>query len=388
MRSATLKKNNSVKKLPKGVYAHSSGRYLGRVKHLGITHCVYAETPSEAEKMLNNLRYELAHGLTAKKPSSITVDKWHEIWITEYKEPSNKPGTVDIYKGHYRLYIKPHIGKIKLHTVRPEHIQKIYNEMKRKDYSRNTIELVSIILSGMFKQAYKNQRISSNPVPLATLPRAIEEKEKRVMSLEEQKLFLEYAKESWLYPLIYVALYTGMRSGELRGLTWDDIDFEKGWICVNRSLIYTDHEYILGSTKTSSSIRRIPMLGNVSDLLRKHRKEQLERRLLLGEEWNEQPGIENLVFPSDTGYPMNRDRLKVQVNKIMEQTRANGHDFPHITPHTWRHTFATRCIENSMQPKVLQKILGHSKLSQTMDLYVHTEDDFKVEEMKKLEAIM
>lgn len=92
----------------------------------------------------------------------------------------------------------------------------------------------------------------------------------------------------------------------------------------------------------------------------------------------------NLVFPSDTGYPMNRDRLKVQVNKIIESIHEAGHEFEHITPHTWGHSFATRCIENGMQPKVLQKILGHSKISQTMDLYVHTEDDFKVEEMKKI----
>jgi len=376
------------KRLPKGVLLHASGKYLGRVKYLGITHCVYGDTPSEVERKLNDLRYELSHGLTAKKPASITVDKWHEIWINEYKEPSCKQGTVHIYKEHYRLYIKKHIGNMKLQSVHPEHIQKIYNDMNRRGYSMNTIELVSTILSGMFRQAYKNQRISSNPVPLATLPRAKAEKEKRVMTLEEQKLFLEYAKNSWIYPLVYVALYTGMRSGELRGLTWDDIDFDKSWIYVNRSLIYADKKYILSSTKTSSSIRRIPMLGGVSDLLKQHRKEQLERRLLLGEEWREQPGMEKLVFPSDTGYPMNRDRLKVQVNKIVEQIQASRHDFPHVTPHTWRHTFATRCIENGMQPKVLQKILGHSKLSQTMDLYVHTEDEFKAEEMKKLEVIM
>lgn len=143
-------------------------------------------------------------------------------------------------------------------------------------------------------------------------------------------------------------------------------------------------EYVLGATKTKSSVRKIPMLDNVYDVLKKHKKEQLERRMLLGDMWKEKEGMEQLVFPSDTGYPMNRDRLKVQTNLIIGTIHKDGHEFEHITPHTYRHTFATRCIENGMQPKVLQKLLGHNKLSQTMDLYVHTEDDFKVEEMKKI----
>lgn len=91
-----------------------------------------------------------------------------------------------------------------------------------------------------------------------------------------------------------------------------------------------------------------------------------------------------MVFLSDTGYPMNRDRLKVQTNLIIDKIRKDGYEFEHITPYTCRHTFATRCIERGMIPKVVQVIQGHSKLSQTMDLYVHPEDDFKVEEMKKI----
>lgn len=126
------------------------------------------------------------------------------------------------------------------------------------------------------------------------------------------------------------------------------------------------------------------MLDEVFYVLKKHKKEQLERRMLLGDMWKEKEGMQQLVFPSHTGYPMNRDRSKVQINLIIERIHKEKIEFEHITPHTFRHSFATRCIENEMQPKVLQKLLGHSKLSQTMDLYVHTEDDFKVEEMKKI----
>ncbi len=372
------------KKLPKGIWLHDNGYYLGRFQYLGEKYEVYDKDLKKCCKKLEDMKYEIRHGLYTRR-ENITVDSWFEIWLKEYKELQVKEGSKLVYSDAYRLYIKKAIGKMQLQAVQGEHIQKIYNDLKRKDYSNSTIDIVSTVLSGMFKRAYLNKRITDNPVKMASPEfKKEEEKEMRVMSKEEQKLFLEYAKESWMYPLIIVALYSGMRSGELRGLTWDKIDFDKRWITVNKSLLYLNKDYILGTTKTKSSIRKIPMVDIVYDVLKKHKKEQLERRMLLGELWKEKEDMENLVFPSDTGYPMNRDRLKVQVNLIIERIQRAGNEFEHITPHTWRHTFATRCIEKGMEPKVLQKILGHSKISQTMDLYVHTEDDFKVEEMKKI----
>lgn len=372
------------KKLPKGIWPHEQGYYLGRFQYLGERYEVYDKDLKQCCKKLEDLRYEVRHGSYTRK-ENMTVDQWFHIWLEEYKELQIKEGSKLVYSDAYRLYIKPKIGKVKLQAVQGEHIQKIYNDLKRKNYSNSTIDIVATVLSGMFKRAYLNKRITDNPVKMASPEfKKEEEKEMRVMSKGEQKLFMEYAKNSWLYPLIVVALYTGMRSGELRGLTWDKVDFDKRWITVNKSLLYLNKQYVLGATKTKSSVRKIPMLDEVYHVLKKNKKEQLEKRLLLGDMWKEKEGMENLVFPSDTGYPMNRDRLKVQVNKIIKNINEAGYEFEHITPHTFRHTFSTICIENGMQPKVLQKILGHSKLSQTMDLYVHTEDDFKVEEMKKI----
>lgn len=372
------------KKLPKGIWPHEQGYYLGRFQHLGEKYEVYDKDLKQCCKKLEDLRYEVRHGLYTRK-EYMSVDEWFKIWLEEYKDLKVKAGSKLVYSDAYRLYIKPKIGKMKLQAVQGEHIQSIYNNLKRNEYANSTIDITATVISGMFKQAYKNKRITDNPAKMAS-PEFKEEGEEeiRVMSKEEQKLFLEYAKGSWLYALIVVALGTGMRSGELRGLTWDKVDFDKRWITVNKSLLYLNKQYVLGATKTKSSTRKIPMLDEVYSILKKHKKEQLEKRLLLGDMWKEKEGMENLVFPSDTGYPMNRDRLKVQVNKIIERIHEAGHEFEHITPHTWRHSFATRCIENGMQPKVLQKILGHSKIAQTMDLYVHTGDDFKVEEMKKI----
>lgn len=372
------------KKLPKGIWLHQNGYYLGRFTFRAEKYEVYDKDLRSCCKKLDDIKYELRHGLFTKR-DNITVDQFFDIWLQEYKELQVKEGSKLVYSDAYRLYIKKSIGKMQLQAVQGEHIQKIYNDLKRNGYSTSTIDIVATVLSGLFKRAFLNKRITDNPVKMASSTfKKEDKKEMRVMTKEEQKLFMEYAKDSWLYPLIYVALYSGMRSGELRGLTWDKIDFDKRWITVNRSLLYLNKEFVLGATKTISSVRKIPMLDNVYDVLKKHKKEQLERRMMLGDMWKEKVGMEQLVFPSDTGYPMNRDRLKVQTNLIIDRIHKDGIEFEHITPHTWRHSFATRCIEKDMQPKVLQMLLGHSKISQTMDLYVHTEDDFKVEEMKKI----
>ncbi|MDF2542686.1 MAG: integrase family protein [Herbinix sp.] len=374
------------KKLPKGIYYHKqSDNYLGRFMYQCEKYEVYSKNLSECIKRLADKQYEVRHGLLAKK-ENMTVDLWHDIWIREYKEMTVKKGSIEVYTRAYNLYIKEAIGKMKLQDVKGIHIQKIYNNLKREEFSRGTIEVVATVLSGMFKQAYKNEIIVKNPVKLATLPKIDEEDEenKRVMTLEEQKLFLKYAENSWIYPLVKIALFTGMRSGELRGLQWKDLDFKKKIIHIRKTLVYLDNDYSLEQPKTKSSKREIPMLDNIYLLLKEHKKNQWERKMLLGDEWKTKDGMQDLVFPSDSGYPMNRDRLKVQVNKIVDAINADGYNFKHITPHYWRHSFATRCIENGMQPKVLQKLLGHTELSQTMDLYAHVLPSTKEQEMQKI----
>lgn len=378
--------DKSGKKLPKGIYYHKqSDNYLGRFMYQCEKYEVYSKNLPECIKLLADKQYEVRHGLLAKK-ENLTVDSWHDTWIREYKEMTVKKGSIEVYTRAYKLYIKEAIGKMKLQDVKGIHIQKIYNDLKREEFSRGTIEVVATVLSGLFKQAYKNELIIKNPVKLATLPKIDEEDEEnlRVMTLEEQNLFLKYAENSWIYPLVKTALFTGMRSGELRGLRWKDVDFKKKAIYVRKTLVYLNNDYSLEPPKTKSSKRDIPMLDNVYQLLKEHKKNQWERKMLLGDEWKAKEGMEDLVFPSDSGYPMNRDRLKVQVNKIVDTINSDGHNFPHITPHYWRHSFATRCIENGMQPNVLQKILGHSKLSQTMDLYAHVLPNTKEQEMQKI----
>lgn len=371
------------KKLPQGITQRADGRYMARFQYDGERYTIYDTELRVLKKKLTDLKYELEHGLFAKQ-DNITVSGWFNIWMKEYKEPTVKAGTVGVYRDNFRSYIEKPLGKKKLKDIRPEHIQKIYNDLNKKGYSRNTIELVSVVLSGMYKQALKNKIVTENPVPLATLPRVKKHKEPRVMTVEEQRKFLEYAKESYLNNLFILALTTGMRSGELRGLRWQDIDFKDKTLHINNTLVYVNKDYLLDTPKTPTSIREIPLIDSGIAALKRQKVKQAENRMLLGDKWQNKKGLENLVFTTMTGYPINRDMLRQELNRVIEDIQKDHQDFKHITPHTFRHTFATRCIENGMSPQVLKTILGHSKLSMTMDLYSHVLPNTKATEIQRI----
>ena len=211
-----------------------------------------------------------------------------------------------------------------------------------------------------------------------------------VMSIEEQNLFMRYSKNSQFYDLYMVALGTGMRNGELRALQWADIDFDNKIIHVNGTLKYIAKakvKYMIDEPKSETSKRDIPMLDNLVTVLREHRKRQLATRMLLGDKWRPEPGFENLVFTGSFGRCISENALYQDMKKIIVQIREDGHTFGEHTPHSLRHTFATRGFERGIPPKVMQEILGHKSITMTLDIYSHVLPDKKAEEINKLAAM-
>ena len=140
----------------------------------------------------------------------------------------------------------------------------------------------------------------------------------------------------------------------------------------------------MDTPKTKSSYRDIPMVDSVYKLLKCQKTWQSENRLKLGEYWHPLQGLEMLVFTTNVGTPIDKEYLKNSIDGIVKNINAAGIEFEHISMHAFRHSFATRCIENGMNPQTLKAILGHSKLSMTMDLYAHVLPDTKAEELAKI----
>lgn len=126
-----------------------------------------------------------------------------------------KSSSSDLYLNAYNSYIRNEIGNKQIGKIKGVMIQSIYNEMERKRYTRNTLEVARAVLNGMFKQAFKDDIIPSNPVEKPTLPKAKETKMKDVMTKEQQQIFVDFSQKSDLHYQIVLALYTGMRTGEI-----------------------------------------------------------------------------------------------------------------------------------------------------------------------------
>lgn len=379
------------KKLPKGITLRKDGRYMARFQYEGERYTLYDNNLKELLEKVDNMKYELKHGMFCK-PKELTVTSWFDTWIDQYKSGTCKASTIQTYRQSFENYIKPILGKRKVTDIQPQIMQKIINDLHKNGFSKSRVNIVYAILCGMFEQAQRNKLIINNPADALVFPkfRRTNQDDRRVMTLEEQRIFLEYAQDSKYYNFYVMALATGMRINEITALQWTDIDWINKIIHVTGTLVYVrkDGGRYKDNPKTESSRRDIPMLSHVETMLKDIRKAQLENRLLLGAHWKEEKGLENLVFTYESGGALWDTGIRVDMKKTIEKIHAAGIEFEPITPHTFRHTFATRGLEQGIPLKVMQTILGHSSLSMTSDLYAHVLPDTKVEEMKKLENVL
>lgn len=376
------------KTLPTGITLRKDGRYMWRFKYAGVTYSGYSRKLPDAKKALRDKRYEVEHGLYSKE-KAILFDTWFIEWLNVYKRADCKDSTINLYKNVYNRYIKTVFGKKQVKNLRADMIQKFINKAAA-ERSKTVASTINFLLYDSLRQAARNGIISKNPMDNTTPPKFKESRKGKALSAEVEKKFLDAAKDSYYYPLYRMASLTGMRIGEVLGLQWQDVDFEHGEIYITHTLCYVPGRgQYLDTPKSEASRRIIPMEkgSELYTLLKEWRSKQRLQKFKVGKYWQPLPGMEHIVFTSNHGTPHFDMNVRTDQRKIVAEMNEAGINID-CTFHTLRHCFATRCIENGMDPKVLQAILGHSTFAMTMDLYCDVMEDTKRKELSKIMAAL
>lgn len=372
------------KELGTGITQRKDGRYQARyTNRFGKRKYMYDDDLKQLQK---RLRAEMVanDNETNVIDNNVTLNEWFDMWQDLYKSGCRNSTKQTQFANYKR--IKASLGDMKLSDIKVFSIQKVINSIESPTSQKQSLA----ILKNMLDKAVDTELIVSNPAKKVVISKREIKKEKRVLTKEETKIFLQYAKSTSSYLMIVLALRTGMRIGEVVGLTWDDVDFKNRMIHIRKTLCVVNKDekitFEFHDTKTDSGVRSIPMLKDVHTLL-KMQYEQKQMILRAGKAPLE--GFENLVFVTRTNKPVNPSSVRKAINTIVEKINRENPDkhFKSMHPHTLRHTFATRCIENGMQPKTLQKILGHSSIMMTMDLYCHVTQETINSEMSRMEEL-
>ena len=376
-----MAKSLNGKELGNGISQRKDGLYQARfINRFGKRQTIYAKTLNEVRHKLRTEQYndEKAINVVDK---NMTLDEWFDIWLSTCKK-NCRSSTKGSYITHYKR-IQEELGWRKLTSLNLIVMQEAFNKLKTDNARKNSKK----ILVDMLNKAVDTDLLVKNVAKqINTVIAKEEKKERRVLTIRETELFLEQAKGTFYENLFILALETGLRVGELSALQWEDIDFKKKVIHVKHTLCYfsKNGKYVfeMHDTKTNNGKRTIPLTAKAINSL-KCQKLQKQEIILKGKTAKEE--FQNLVFVTKNNQPTQQFLINQCMQLVIQNMNKAGIDFSPFTLHTLRHTFATRAIECGMNPKTLQKLLGHGTLQMTMDLYCHVREDTLFLEMEKFE---
>ncbi len=397
--------------LPENISQRKDGSYMWKKIIDGKQYCEYAKTLGEIKEKKNEALYNIDKGKYKNKTTrkreaeekarkDYTLNEWFSVWEKEYRIGHVRNRTVQHNHNSYMKHFYDNIGQMKINEIKQVDIVKRYNQIKASGKRRASMERYHTVLHTMLAAAVQNDIIKSNPAAGALKLPPEKAVEKRILTEDEEKKLFDYLDSSnfhkRLAPLLKVALGTGMRIGEILALQWSDIDFDGNVIHVSKNLSEFP-DYINGNgmiatitePKTQNSNREIPMLPEVKNALLYQKQYGTKCAVSLD-------GYSDFVFCSRHGtyYRASNingtlDRIVSNINQIEEErAQMEGRvpiHFERFSPHSLRHTFATRCYERGVKEKVVQKILGHKRLDITLNTYTHVTDEMIREDIKKME---
>lgn len=376
IRKKIVKKNGKEYTYWEARYTSGFDPKTGKQKQRSIS----GKTQAEVAQKLREITAEIGQGVF-KEACKLTVAEWSDIWDKEYLI-SVKPRMQEAYRSILKTHIRPKLGAIKLEMLNAPTIQHFYNELSQKGRSPKTVKNIHGVLHEMLQQAVRIGYLRVNPTDACTLPRVVK---KEIKPLDEEAIrqFLK-AVQGHRFELLYlITLFTGMREGEILGLSWDRVDFDKGTLLIDRQLQRAkdkegQRQYSLVSLK-NDKWRRITPAGFVMDLLNQQRIHQTEWRLRAGPAWEDS----GLVFTNELGHHLSPHTVYHNFKRLVASI-----GIPEARVHDLRHSYAVAAIRSGDDIKTVQGNLGHATASFTLDVYGHVTDQMKKESADRMQKFI
>lgn len=387
------RKDNKGRVLQKGESQRKDGRYVYQYKDIsGKRKCVYADTLSDLRKREKQINKDLDDNINTSS-AEITLNEQFERYMS--LKLSLAKSTRENYFGLWKSRVRDSfIANKKLRDIKKSDILRFYNSLLEDGLKYTTIKAFNDLISPCLDLAVDDDIIRKNPCKGCLDGFSKDANERISLTKEEQEVFLEFIRQSKVYsahyPLIMFMIGTAVRCGEAVGLTWDDVDFKNKEININHQLIYkktgNSYGFYADRPKTDSGIRTIPMTTDVCKALIEQRQNQLSNGWRTNIEID---GYSDFVFSTKNRNPIMPSAVNnLLLNIVNRYNSTVGEiEIPHISAHNLRHTGCTRMAEAGVDPKVLQYIMGHSKISVTMEVYNHVSAERNRKEMDKLEKI-
>jgi len=332
-----------------------------------IQRSITGKTQKEVAQKLKQLTHELDQG-TYQAPSKLTVGEWLDIWKTQYTGDV-KASTAYVYKKNVDMYIIPFLGSVKLQALTAPMIQALYNRLHHpeqdgiKALSAKSVRNVHGVLHKALQQAVLVGYLRSNPADACKPPKSVR---KEIVPLDETQVsaFLTAIQGHPHEYLYKITLFTGMREGEVLGLTWDCLDFDRGTLLIKQQLRREQKKggkYYFSPPKNNKS-RVLSLAPSVIQLFRLQKLEQNAMRLEAGPLWEEK----NLIFSNQIGSFLSYRTVYDCFKRVMAKIGA-----PTTRFHDLRHTYAVIAIQSGDDIKTVQENLGHATAAFTLDVYGH-----------------
>jgi integrase len=345
-----------------------------------------AKTQTELLQKMQTLRCEL---LTMPKSTpatpTMTFNQWADEWLETYLSHT-KPSTAYLYTQHLETYVRPRLGKMLLKDITTTHIQKLYNALLKPTnpddtpLSAKTVRDIHGVLHSCLERAVKLGYLSQNPSDACTLPR-VTQREMEILDFDQLQDFLDRIKGHVHENLYKVAIYTGLREGELLGLPWSCVDFTRGILTVKQQLRREQKKggtYYISSTK-NGKIRTIKLAPSILEIFKNQKDLEDQKRLAAGDAWLNT----GLVFTNEIGGYLSYRTVYDCFKRIV---RSMGR--PNLRFHDLRHTYATICAYNGDDPKTLQSNLGHATPAFSMTVYEHVTAQMATASADRMEAFI